>query len=341
MKKHFFKLISVMLVFGLLLCSSCDKKPNNETNNDAVDTMLSESERNTTEDVKENTASESENASNVTDAQSQNTTVTETENDNNTAKSKNENDSDKSADSATAKADEVSFENKGLLLAVKKALGKEFITKQDILDIYYLAIVPIDGGAFGLSVGLSDYRDAYFAEIAKEAPNYVNLIPYVKEAEFSIESSKYLDTDLALFENIEIFEYYAFPVNDVTFIKNYPNLTYGYFSSNGITDVSGLSDYNPESLTELDFTGNSISDWSALNHIEDKVIVLYSAQDGKIIKLNEYNASSDKDSLLEIPEAPVVEETQEPEMSEEEAKKQAEALGQQIAESIDWGSLFE
>ncbi len=242
------------------------------------------------------------------------------------------------SDIQTPTTDEVTFENKEFLEAVKKALGKEFVSKQDILDIYYLAVVPIANGKYGLSVGLSDYRDAYFAEIVKEVPNPANLIPYVKDSQFSLEGT--LDADLALFKNIEVFEYYSFPIKDATFIKSYQNLVYGYFYSNGITDVSGLSDYNPERLLELDFTGNEISDWSALSGIEDKVIILYYTESGKTVTLKEFNSSSDKEALLES--VPAEEEgTAEAPMTEEEAKKEAEAITQQIAESIDWSALFE
>jgi len=245
---------------------------------------------------------------------------------------------DESAGTETITQDQVSFENKEFLGAVKKALGKEFLSEQDILDIYYLAIVPVADGKYGLSVGLSDYRDAYFAEVSKEAPNPANLVSYVKESEFTLEGT--LDSDLALFKNIEIFEYYSFSIKDVTFIKSYQSLVYGYFYSNGITDISGLSDYNPERLLELDFTGNEISDWSALSGIEDKVIVLYSAESGKTVTLKEFNSSSDKEALLESVPAEEEGTTQAP-MTEEEAKKQAEAITQQIAESLDLSELFE
>ncbi len=343
MKKVFFKLMPVLLIFGLLLCSSCAKKQSSETAEDEINTgVITESESNVAEDVNEDTVLETEETPSDNNVQQENTDVNEAEDNNQSNEGENNKDDDKSSDSTTAKADEVSFENNEFLLAVKAALGKEFITKQDILDIYYLAVVPVADGKFGLSIGLSDYRDTYFAEIAKEAPNPVNLIPYVKEAEFALENGKYIDTDLALFESIEIFEYYAFPINDVAFIKNYPNLVYGYFSSNGISDVSGLSDYAPANLVELDFTGNLISDWSPLAHIEDRVIVLYSAENGAIVTLKEYNSADDKESIIENSTAT---NEQAPEnkdaLSDEEAKQEAEAIGQQIAESIDWSSLFE
>ena len=82
-----------------------------------------------------------------------------------------------------------------------------------------------------------------------------------------------------------MFEIYSVPVKDVSFVKEYKTLALGWFKNNGITDVSPLSDYNPESLIELDFTGNLITDWSALEPIKHKVYVHYDVNTGIAVTL--------------------------------------------------------
>lgn len=53
----------------------------------------------------------------------------------------------------------------------------------------------------------------------------------------------------------------------------YKNLTRGYFGNAGITTVETFANLNLENIESLDFSGNTIEDWSALESISDKVTV--------------------------------------------------------------------
>lgn len=184
------------------------------------------------------------------------------------------------ADAETEITGAVSFENSDFAAAFAKTLGKETkeITESDCESVKYLALGKDSDGSFSLYVGFDDYSKAYFAELEKETPDPSGLVQYVSIQTIDASQDAGFDKDLALFTGIEIFEIYDVKISDVSFVNSYGNLYYGYFSNNGITDVSSLSEYDPETLRELDFTGNDISDWEPLMHISTKVIVKYSSQ---------------------------------------------------------------
>ncbi len=169
---------------------------------------------------------------------------------------------------------DVAFSNKGLKEALANALsspdGK--ITQEDIDGIYYLGLFLDQSGKYNLTLGLEDYKNAYFLELEKDSPNVYALAEYVKKSGFEYDFMP-LENDLKKFKNVEIFEIYNVQIFDVSFIKSYENLVYGYFLNNKITDISKLEGYNPRKLCELDFSENAITDWSTLSHLQDKVIV--------------------------------------------------------------------
>ena len=244
------------------------------------------------------------------------------------------------------------LENREFEKALKTLLGKEELTEEDLLSVYYMAVTPSSDGKFNLCIGLFDYIEAYYKELSKEAPDPSALIPYARDIDFELKENVLLEADLGRFTSVEVFEYYTFPVNDISFIKNYPNLVYGYFYSNGITDVSSLSDYNPEILLQLDLSGNPISDWSPLKHLEDKVIVVYSAENGMSLTLKEFSTMTPAEEPEVMPE--VIPETTpetvpeaapeaeaQPETDAPAEEKTAEEIAKEIAENLDLGALFE
>lgn len=174
---------------------------------------------------------------------------------------------------------DLGFENLRLLAGVANALGKTTaeMTQADVDAVKYLAIGPEATGDYTVYVGLMEYAVAYANEMLKEEPSYERLNEFVMMSVIKFDE-KDTFADLGRFKNVEIFEYYDVPISDVSFIKEYDKLAFGYFNNNGITDVSCLDGYNPETLRELDFTNNNIQDWSALEHIKSKVIVRYETQ---------------------------------------------------------------
>ncbi|MBP3580098.1 MAG: hypothetical protein J6K12_02500 [Clostridia bacterium] len=238
------------------------------------------------------------------------------------------------------------FSNISFLNAVAECLGKDAtsVTKEDVLDIRYLAVGPEDDGTITVYVGMKDYVDkAYSADVTIE-----ELKKYVKTAR--IEDATDVSCDFGIFENLEIFEFYNVEVQDVSFVNNYSQLVFGYFDSNGITDVSSLENYNPQTLIELDFTGNDIVDWSPLYHIKEKVIVNFSVQhmtdeSGNRVELpivvtladmlnSELGTSSDTQQSETQNGGENIQENE----NEDEKIQEQES---QIMYDIDWGTLFE
>lgn len=174
------------------------------------------------------------------------------------------------------------FENENLLFSLCNALGKDsaLITQEDIENIHYIAIGDDGAGNYSLFAGYVDYVDTMFSPIEDENEILSLLNEHVMSSDFVYDKTNKLTNDLAKFKNLEVFELYDITINDVSFIKNYENLALGYFKNNSITDVSSLSDYNPDTLIELDFTGNDISDWSPLYSIKEKVTIYYDISTG-------------------------------------------------------------
>lgn len=237
---------------------------------------------------------------------------------------------EKTPDEKADTASNVTFSNANLEKSLKTALGKETLTLDDIQSVKYLAIGPDNQTEYSLYVGLSDYADAYFAELQKPEASAENLTKYVKSAKITCDDKDTYE-DLGKFSSIEIFEYYNIPIKDVSFIKSYTNLYYGYFNANGITDVSSLSDFAPKTLQELDFTGNSIADWKPLEHIKDKVIVLYTTE----------NVTNDDGSTSVVPKNIMLKDLLDGEkITSDSSDKSAEEKAKEQSQDIDWSVLF-
>lgn len=222
--------------------------------------------------------------------QVENNSKTEDENavasdDTNISKGENDIESSHIADDC----ERLGFENASFLSALSNALGKDTsaMTIDDIESIHYIAIGDDGNGNFSLFTGYIDYVDAMFSQIQDENELLSLLNERVMMSDFDYDGVADLTGDLAKFKNLEVFELYDIKLEDVSFIKNYETLALGYFKNNSITDISSLSDYSPETLFELDFTGNDISDWSALYHIKDKVTVYYDSTTGFTSKLSD------------------------------------------------------
>ncbi len=100
----------------------------------------------------------------------------------------------------------------------------------------------------------------------------VDLSTLVKSAVFKGTEDDVF-ADLKYFTGVETISVYGvkFPA-DFDF-GVYKNLTRGYFGNAGITTVETFANLNLENIESLDFSGNTIEDWSALESISDKVTV--------------------------------------------------------------------
>lgn len=181
------------------------------------------------------------------------------------------------------------FENTAFFHAFANAIDKapSEVTQQDVDNIHYIALGPDEKDKYSLFVGYIDYIDLCLSEAATDENVLAQLNEIVMMSDFSYSEEDSL-SDLGNFKNLEMFEIYDVNISDVSFVNNYNKLIFGYFKNNGITDVSSLADYNPDSLFELDFTGNEIADWSYLEHIKEKVLVFYDINSGVSLTLENY-----------------------------------------------------
>ncbi len=232
-------------------------------------------------------------------------------------------------------AEKLGFVNVNFFEAFANAIGVEpaNVTQADVDNVHYIAVSAEENGTNSVLVGYIDYIDLCFSDIdSSELMTKLNEVVMASAFEYDIEKDSL--SDLAKFRNVEIFEIYDVKIEDVSFVKEYKNLAMGYFANNGITDVSCLEGYNPESLVEIDFTGNNIEDWTPLYPIQDKVIVMYDMQSGFLLKLDSYLEQTENNSLTKTEEK--AEEKVE-EKTEEVEKDQADA----VADSNDKNVLYD
>ncbi|MBO4950419.1 MAG: hypothetical protein J6E38_05300 [Clostridia bacterium] len=227
------------------------------------------------------------------------------------------------------------FENTKFFHAVANAIGKrpEEMTQADIDKVHYIAVGPDDESSYSVFIGYIDYVDLCFSENANDEDimSQLNELVMMSELEYDAENDSL--SDLGNFKNVEMFEIYNVNTPDVSFIKNYEILALGYFNNNGITDVSCLEGYAPETLSELDFTGNDIKDWSPLYPIKEKVIVYYDLTNGFLLDLESY---------LEQQENPVELPKQEETETAEKAENNDEfVILDENGNPADFSSLFD
>ena len=223
------------------------------------------------------------------------------------------------------------FENENFFHAVANAMGISPIemTKADIDKVHYIAVGPEADESYSVFVGYIDYVDMCFSEEGTTENIMSKLNDIVMMSEFKYDKQTDTLMDLGNFPNVEMFEIYDVEISDVSFIRNYPILALGYFKNNGITDVSSLSDFNPESLIELDFTGNAVSDWTPLEHIKEKVIVFYGVSDGMPITI----------TLENMLEQQAEGENEAP--TEDESDSEMMEFVDENGDPLDFSSLFE
>jgi len=246
-------------------------------------------------------------------------------------------------------ASRLGFTNVKLFEAFANAIGVEpaNVTQADVDNVHYIAVSAEQNGTNSVLVGYIDYVDLCFSDIdSSELMSKLNEVVMASAFEYDIDKDSL--SDLAKFRNVEIFEIYDVKIEDVSFVKEYKNLAMGYFANNGITDVSCLEGYNPESLIEIDFTGNNIEDWTPLYPIKEKVIVMYDMQSGFLLKLDSYLEQTENGSKADAEEKNVekAEEKAEEKTETSEAKPEIDSgetavLYDEDGNPVDFGSLFD
>lgn len=179
------------------------------------------------------------------------------------------------------------FENQDFARGLATALDKLAINldTNDIETAKYLELqYNSQTSEYTLSLGYDDFDAEYEKQAAaaekaqddteeeKTNEETVDLSTLVKTATF-VSKSPITDNDIRKFTGVKTLSLGGITLSDITFVENLKELTRGYFNTCGIKDVTPFAKLNLENIKELDFTGNEISDWSALSSIEDKVLV--------------------------------------------------------------------
>ena len=231
------------------------------------------------------------------------------------------------------------FENEKLFEAVANAIGIKpwEMTQKDIDKVHYIGIGPESDDMYTVFIGYVDYVDLCLsgASESSDIMSMLNDVVMVSEFNYNIETDTL--SDLSKFENIEMFEIYDVRIDDISFVKAYNKLVFGYFKNNGITDVSCLEGYDCETLIELDLTGNDIADWTPLEHIKEKVIVVYDINTGFYLTLDEYLRQKENPVTIEPPVI-VPEDAAEVEIGEEDDRP---LLVDENGDPADFSSLFD
>lgn len=181
------------------------------------------------------------------------------------------------------------FENQDFARGLATALDKLAINldTNDVESAKYLELqYNSQASEYTLSIGYDDFDAEYEKQVAasenteeatseeteKKEEETVDLSTLVKTATF-VSNTPVTASDLVKFTGVKTFSLGGITLSDVSFVENFTNLTRGYFNTCGIKDVTPFAKLNLDNIKELDFTGNEISDWTALKSIEDKVLV--------------------------------------------------------------------
>ncbi len=218
--------------------------------------------------------------------------------------------------------------------ALSEAFGKTeaSITEEDMAEVKYFELsYDSTNKVYMLALGYDDFIAAYDeynekvdnlaeGETAPEA-NFTDLAKMV-----TFEGDEESDlSDVKFFTGVDTISLSSIPVTN-EYIASLTNLRNGYFYSCGITDVSGFANLDLTKIEELDLTGNSIADWSALNSISDKVIVA-----------NYYTIEADEEgnqTLVPVTQT-LTQYNEEQAKAEEEANAETEETAEETAEGAE------
>ena len=216
------------------------------------------------------------------------------------------------------------LENQKLAAALSEVLGKtpRGISEKDLSAVKYLELrYDSESKQYSLAAGYDEFITEYDKYLAAKEQD-----ENAEQPDFSkyIKSATFKGTDEDVFPDIKFFtgvdtvslSSVKLPA-DISF-DGFTNLRKGYFYNCGLTSTSGFANLDLSKVEELDFTGNEIEDWSALESISDKVIVS-----------NYYTIESDDDGNTQF--VPVTETL----TDKLNAKESEEADGESAEESAD------
>ncbi len=169
------------------------------------------------------------------------------------------------------------LENQDFATALSEVFGKSArsVSAQDLAGVKYLEIYhDTENDMCGLAIGDDEFLDKYNEAMASEDAENADTSYYdlAKSSTFDADDNMVL-ADLKYFTGAEVLNLNMVTIADSSVLGEFKNLKRGTFASCGITDVSAFASLDLTKIEELNFSGNTISDWTALESIADKVIV--------------------------------------------------------------------
>ena len=147
------------------------------------------------------------------------------------------------------------------------------ISQEDLANVKYLELYhDIESDICAIAVGDDEFMKAYDAAMEIEDNTDTSYYDLAKTATFEADDDMSFE-DLKYFTGAQVFNINAVNIEDSSVFANFKDLKSGVFASCGITDVSAFGELDLTKIETLNFAGNNITDWSALEPVADKVIV--------------------------------------------------------------------
>ena len=179
------------------------------------------------------------------------------------------------------------LENQDFATALSQVFGKSArsVSQEDLATVKYLELYhDTESDICAIAIGDDEFIAKYNEAVADENNTDTSYYNSAKTATFEADDELAL-ADLKYFTGAQVININAVNIPDASVFANFTELRKGIFTSCGITDVSAFSSLDLTKIEELNFTGNNIQDWTALEAIADKVVVstsytLEMAEDG-------------------------------------------------------------
>jgi len=149
-----------------------------------------------------------------------------------------------------------------------RSVSKEDLAAAKYVEVYYDA----EYKQAAIAIGYDDFLAKYYEAENSDATLDEAAQALLKSAVFEADDDSVFD-DLKYFTGAEVINLINVKVTDPAMFSSFTSLKRGAFTSCGITDVSAFASLDLTKIEELNFSGNTIEDWTALESISDKVIV--------------------------------------------------------------------
>ncbi len=187
------------------------------------------------------------------------------------------------------------LDNQNFAKAMAEILDKKpiSITEKDLSEIKYMEMIYADS-YYMLAIGYDDFMTQY-SKLEDDAAITPETAALLKTAVFEGDTDD-IFTDIKYFTGLKNVILHGVTLAQDTSFASHTSLTEGTFSYTGLTTAAPFATLNLANITSLDLSNNSISDYSALDSIADKVTLWYNSEEDdegnttdKPFTLKEYN----------------------------------------------------